>query len=107
MKPKKRIIIPIFLLVVTVFATYYVAVTFLPKQSGAATVLEKVSRGNVRRSVVATGKVEPRTRVEIKSKASGIVRFIHVKEGELVKQGQILLELDRENLQARAREANA
>ncbi len=107
MKPKKRIIIPIFLLLVTVFATYYVAVTFLPKQSGAATVLEKVSRGNVRRSVMGTGKIEPRTRVEIKSKASGIVRFIHVKEGELVKQGQILLELDRENLQARAREANA
>jgi HlyD family secretion protein len=107
MKSRKRIVILTAILLVTVFATYYVAKTFFPRQSRAAAVVEKVCRGKVSRSVVATGKVEPRTRVEIKSKASGIVRFIYVKEGEPVKQGQILLELDRENLLARSREANA
>src|SRR5437867_11777576 len=107
MKSKKRIVILVVVLLVTVFATYYVGVTFFPKQSGDGTMVEKACWGNVRRSVVATGKIEPRTRVEIKSKASGIVRFIYVKEGDPVKAGQILLELDRENLQARSREANA
>ena len=35
--------------------------------------LAKVEKGDLAKSVVATGKVEPITKVEIKSKASGIV----------------------------------
>jgi HlyD family secretion protein len=35
--------------------------------------LAKVTRGDVARSVVATGKIQPITKVEVKSKASGIV----------------------------------
>lgn len=38
------------------------------------TKLAKVERGDLVKSVVATGKVEPITKVEIKSKASGIVK---------------------------------
>jgi HlyD family secretion protein len=57
--------------------------------------------------VVATGKIEPLSKVEVKSKASGIVNRIMVEAGDRVKRGQILLELDREELQARHREAQA
>jgi HlyD family secretion protein len=35
--------------------------------------IRKVERGDVARSVVATGKIQPITKVEVKSKASGIV----------------------------------
>jgi HlyD family secretion protein len=59
------------------------------------------------RSVVATGKIEPLVKVEIKSKASGIVEKIHADYGDHVKAGQILVELDREQLQARVGEARA
>jgi HlyD family secretion protein len=45
--------------------------------------------------------------VEVKSKASGIVKKILVEYGDWVKQGQILVELDKEELQARVREATA
>lgn len=69
--------------------------------------LAKVERGDLARSVVATGKIEPITKVEIKSKASGIVKRIHVEAGDMVKQGQVLVELDREEIQARVREARA
>jgi len=66
-----------------------------------------VERGDIARSVVATGKVEPRTKVEVKSKASGIVQKLLVDYGQYVKQGDILAELDKEELQARVREAKA
>ena len=38
-----------------------------------ANKLAKVTRGDVARSVVATGKIHPILQVEVKSKASGIV----------------------------------
>jgi len=69
--------------------------------------LAKVERGDLVRSVVATGKIEPLAKVEIKSKASGIVKQLFADYGDRVKQGQILLELDKEELQARFREARA
>ncbi len=69
--------------------------------------LAKVERGDIARSVVATGKIEPRAKVEIKSKASGLVEKILVDYGDRVKTGQVLLELDKEALHARVREARA
>jgi HlyD family secretion protein len=69
--------------------------------------LAGVERGDIARSVVATGKIEPLAKVEVKSKASGIVKQIFVHYSDWVKQGQVLVELDKEELQARAREARA
>jgi HlyD family secretion protein len=59
------------------------------------------------RSVVATGKIEPITKVEIKSKANGIIKVLPVEVDQEVEAGTVLVELDRENLMARAREARA
>lgn len=69
--------------------------------------IASVERGDIARSVVATGKIEPRAIVEVKSKASGIVKSIYVNYGDRVRQGQVLAELDKEDLQARVREARA
>ncbi len=69
--------------------------------------LAAVEGGDIARSVVATGKIQPRAQVEVKSKASGIVEKIFVDYGDWVKQGQVLVELDKEELRARVREATA
>ncbi|MFN8092401.1 MAG: efflux RND transporter periplasmic adaptor subunit [Vicinamibacteria bacterium] len=69
--------------------------------------LAAVERGDLARSVVATGKIQPLTKVEIKSKASGIVKKLYVFYGDRVKEGQVLAELDREQLEAAVREARA
>jgi HlyD family secretion protein len=69
--------------------------------------LAAIERGDVARSVVATGKVQPLTKVEIKSKASGIVENLLVHYGDTVTEGQILAELDKELLVAGVREARA
>lgn len=69
--------------------------------------LATAERGDLARSVVATGRIEPISKVEIKSKANGIIKELKVKEGDGVTEGQVLAELDRENLAARLREARA
>ncbi len=69
--------------------------------------LVTVERGTIARSVVATGKIEPITKVEIKSKANGIIKLLPVEVDQEVEAGTVLVELDRENLMARVREARA
>ena len=69
--------------------------------------LAKVERGDLAKSVVATGKIEPITKVEIKSKASGIVQKLYVDFDDKVKDGQVLAELDKEQIQAAVRQSQA
>ena len=42
-----------------------------------------------------TGKVEPIAKVEIKSKANGIIERLHVDVGDIVKPGDVLAELQK------------
>jgi HlyD family secretion protein len=64
-------------------------------------------QGTMVRSVVATGKIEPITKVEIKSKANGIIKALHVDVDSVVKPNDVLVELDREQLEATLRGAEA
>lgn len=60
--------------------------------------LAKVERLDLARSVVATGKIEPVRQVEIKSKASGIIQNLPVNFGDTVHKGQVICELDKNDL---------
>ena len=62
--------------------------------------LAKVTRGDVARSVVATGKIQPITKVEVKSKASGIVEKLYVDINNKVTKGQALAQLDEQEIAA-------
>ena len=59
-----------------------------------ASQLAKAEKGDIARSVVATGKVQPITKVEVKSKASGIVTDLKTDINAQVKRGQVLAQLD-------------
>jgi HlyD family secretion protein len=61
--------------------------------------------GDIVRGVIAVGRVEPRTRIDVKSKANGIVRKLNVDVAEPVRKGQVIVDLDREILQAGLDEA--
>jgi len=91
-------------LVGTIFG---LALALRPSHEIDPSKLAKVERGDIARSVVATGKIEPLAKVELKSKASGIVKEIFVDYGDRVRKGQVLVELDKEELSARVREARA
>jgi HlyD family secretion protein len=71
------------------------------------TKLAKVERGDLAKSVVATGKVTPITKVEVKSKASGIVKKLYVDYGDRVKAGQLLAQLDKVEIEAQVAQSHA
>ncbi len=62
--------------------------------------IAKVQRGDVAKSVVATGKIQPITKVEVKSKASGIVEKLYVDINNRVHKGQELAQLDQQEIVA-------
>jgi HlyD family secretion protein len=106
-KKRKRLIYGgIALVVVLVIAGGLIAAT----RGGTKidpTKLQKVEKGDLAKSVVATGKVTPITKVEVKSKASGIVKKLLVDYGDKVKKGQLLAQLDKEEIQAQVEQSRA
>ena len=54
----------------------------------------EVYKGSLKETASASGNIEPAVQVEVKSRASGEVVEILVKEGEQVKAGQLLVRLD-------------
>src|SRR5579863_193069 len=69
--------------------------------------LVKAERIDLARSVVATGKIEPVTKVEIKSKASGIIQNLPVNVGDMVHKGQLICKLDENNVLPQVRQFQA
>ena len=67
----------------------------------------RIERGDIEHRVIATGKIEPYSIVEIRSKVNGIIKSIAVDEGDAVHKGQPLMQLDRDILETRVAEATA
>src|SRR5260370_38995150 len=82
---------------------YGVKAALSPNRTIDPSKLASVERGDLARVVVATGKIQPLSKVEAKSKASGIVKKLYLDYGDRVKQGQILAELDKGQLEAAGR----
>lgn len=61
----------------------------------------------IQRIVVATGTVEPEGEVQVRPRIPGIVDRILVSEGDEVAAGQVLMEIERELIEAQVREARA
>ena len=58
-----------------------------------------VTRGNLAIVVSANGTVQPESSVNVSPKTSGVLKRLLVKEGDLVKPGQIVAYMDNSNLQ--------
>jgi len=106
-KKRRRWIAVTAVLVVLIGCGFGISAALRPSRQIDSSKLSTVERGDLARSVVATGRIEPLAKVEVKSKASGIVEKIFADYGDRVKQGQVLVELDKEQLRARVAEARA
>ncbi len=98
--------------ILSAFAVLIVVVVVLVAATRGSTKIDpsklaKVERGDLAKSVVATGKIEPITNVEVKSKASGIVQKLLADYGESVKKDQVLAELDKEQILAQVNQQKA
>jgi multidrug efflux pump subunit AcrA (membrane-fusion protein) len=70
----------------------YTPIWFQPK-------FGQVTRGDISVPISAAGLIEPNQKIEIKSKASGEVIEVPVKEGTFVKRGDVLLVLKKDDEQ--------
>ena len=106
-KRRRRIILAAVALLVLIGGGYGVYAALRPSHDIDPSKLAGVERGDLARVVVATGKIQPLSKVEVKSKASGMVKKLYVDYDDQVKEGQVLMELDKVQLQAVVREAQA
>ncbi|MFD1805630.1 efflux RND transporter periplasmic adaptor subunit [Pasteurella oralis] len=68
---------------------------FNANQNNQITYLtETVKRGDLQKSVIATGTLRAYQRVEVGAQASGKIEKIHVKLGQQIKQGDLIAEID-------------
>ncbi|QJI45139.1 efflux RND transporter periplasmic adaptor subunit [Pseudomonas sp. ADAK2] len=70
-----------------------------PGRDQFATV--QVSRGDIESSVTALGTLQPRRYVDVGAQASGQIHKIHVEVGDVVKEGDLLVEIDPSTQQAK------
>lgn len=68
---------------------------------------ETIEYGSISSSITATGTIEPVTKVEVGTQVSGIIDHIYVDYNSEVKKGQLIAELDKTNLIARLKSAQA
>ncbi|MEO7964744.1 MAG: efflux RND transporter periplasmic adaptor subunit, partial [Gemmatimonadaceae bacterium] len=73
----------------------WVATTAAKRNNKSTEVrLETVSKRDLVASVTASGQVQPKTKVDVAADLSGRIVRLAVKEGDVVKKGQFLLEID-------------
>ena len=72
---------------------------FRPQPIKAQYELTTVKREDIRQTVVASGKVESRSQVELKFQTSGYLSWVGVKEGDQVNKWQAIASLDQRELQ--------
>jgi HlyD family secretion protein len=102
--PRTRYILAL----LAVLATLAVLANFaLPRLLGEKITLLAASRGELRQSVVASGKVRSPQRVDLTSQITGRVTEIPVREGQIVEAGQLLIQLDDAEWRATLAQAKA
>ncbi len=68
---------------------------------------EKVEKRNITQVVSATGKINPVYQVKISAEATGEIVDLPVREGDVVRKGQLLLRIKPDNYEAQKNSADA
>ena len=86
-----------------------IAASAASRRGGKAVEVKIVSvdKRDLVASVTASGQVQPRTKVDVASDISGRIVRLSIKEGQIVKRGQFLLEIDPEQYIAAVQQAEA
>jgi HlyD family secretion protein len=97
----RRTKIGVIMALIVLVAGGVVAFRINKKKHAATEVrLEQVSRRDLVSAVTASGKIEAKTSVDISADITGRIIQIAVREGDMVKRGQFLLQIDPAQYQA-------
>ena len=77
------------------------------KNAAVEVKLEPVSRKDLVAAVTASGRIEAETQVDISADVTGRILQIAVKEGDMVKKGQFLIQIDPAQFEGAVKRAEA
>jgi HlyD family secretion protein len=77
------------------------------KAKGTEVRIEAVQKRDLVASVTASGQVTPRTKVDLSADITGKIVSLNVKMGDMVKKGQLLLEIDPQQFESQVQRAEA
>src|SRR5471030_1755443 len=90
-KTTKYILISLGVLIVLIFLANTTGLISKPKKTQVAT--EKATVREINETVSASGKIKPHVEVKISPEVSGEVVELPIKEGDVVKKGQLLCKI--------------
>jgi len=94
--------------VIVVLAGALVAANvYFKRDKGVEVQVEKLKKRDLESIVSASGKIQARTTVNISSQSMGRVTRLAVQEGDRVKQGQFLVEIDPRSLRSQVERGDA
>lgn len=105
MKRRTKIIIAV--IVVLLLAGVTAASIATKGQEGTPVTVEKVERMDLTSKVTANGRIDAKRKVDISAHVMGQIVNLAVREGDVVKKGDFLLQIDQKQLAATAEGAAA
>ena len=69
-----------------------------PRDDASAFSWDSISKGDIRETIVASGEIQAMTKVNVGTSVMGEIKALHVKDGQDVKAGQLLVTIDQERL---------
>ena len=94
-------------LIVVAGGALVAANVYFKREKGIEVQVEKVKKHDLESIVSASGKIQARTTVNISSQSMGRVTKLAVEEGDRVKQGQFLVEIDPRSLRTQVENREA
>ena len=90
-------------IIVALAGSLVAANVYFKREKGVEVQVEKIKTRDLEAIVSASGKIQARTTVNISAQSMGRVTKLAVEEGDRVKQGQFLLEIDPRSLRTQVR----
>jgi HlyD family secretion protein len=102
---RKKLLIGV--IVVVIGGAVAAANVFLKKENGKTVTTETVQKRDLEAIVSASGKIQAKTQINISSDVMGRVTELAVEEGQRVKKGQFLMQIDPRNQRTAAERSEA
>lgn len=98
MKTRTKILIGLGVLAIAAAVVY--ANIYFKRAEGKQVAVEAIKKRDLESLVSASGKIQPKRSVNISADTMGRVTELAIEEGEVVKKGQFLLQIDPRNLES-------
>src|SRR5215208_8199448 len=96
---RKNVLIAV--VIVLIGAAVVAANLYFKKDKGLTVTTDVIKTRDLEAIVSASGKIQPKRLVKISAETSGRVVDLAVNEGDRIKKGQFLLQIDPKNLRTR------